>query len=109
MTGQNEKRSCNRCACETPIWLTRFNTANWFEGQTLNHCAEGMCVQSSFLLRPGVTVLVRMKDSESNGPRTSDSEGLPTIVLGNVKWCRKNPDATQSSYDLGIKYFAPAY
>jgi hypothetical protein len=109
MPNQNEKRSCERCACGTPILLTRFNTTNWFEGQTLNHCTEGMCVQSNFLLRPGTTVLIRMKENAPNGSRPYAYEGLPTIALGKVKWYRENPDATPSSYDLGIKYFTPAY
>ncbi|MFC1811383.1 hypothetical protein ACFL03_01700 [Thermodesulfobacteriota bacterium] len=109
MTVYNEKRSCKRCGHEIPIWLTRFNTGNWSEAQALNHCTDGMRIQSNFLLRPGSTVLIRMKDIQSNGLRTSDSEGLPTIVLGNVKWCRENPDANQPPYDHGIKYFAPAY
>lgn len=109
MGDQKEKRSCDRCACGTSVLLTRFNTTDWFEGKTLNHCTEGVCVHSNFLLRPGTTVLMRRKDGESNGPPASASLGLPTIALGKVRWVKENPDATPSSYDLGIKYFAPAY
>jgi hypothetical protein len=68
-----------------------------------------MCVHSNFLLRPGTTVLVRIRENESNCSHTSAAEGLPTMALGKVKWCKENPEAIQFSYDLGIKYFAPAY
>jgi len=109
MTVYNEKRSCKRCVHKIPIWLTRFNTGNWSEAQTLNHCTDGMRVKSNFYLRPGTTILLRTKNSASSGFCTRTVEGLLTMSLGEVKWCRENSDVTPFSYDLGVKYFAPTY
>ena len=36
-------------------------------------------------------------------------EGLPTITLGEIKWCREISDAVFSSYEVGVKYYGPDY
>ena len=109
MTAYNEKRSYERCPYETPIWLTRFNTGQWLEAQTLNHCMDGMCVKLNFYFQPGTPVLIRVKNYPSDGSCTCNFEGLPTITLGEIKWYREHPDITHPSYDVGVKYYAPEY
>lgn len=108
---QTEKRSCERRTYETPIRLTHFkgNGGHWLEAQTLNHCLDGMGVKSNVHFRPGTALLIRVEHCASNGSCTCAFEGLPSICLGEVKWCREISDATPSSYDLGFKYFAPEY
>ena len=109
MTSLGEKRSYKHCTNEAPIRLTCFNTGCWLDAQVLNHCLEGVCVKSNFDFHPGATVLIRVEKYPSNGSRTCDLEGIPTISLGEVKWCKETPDAISSSYEVGVKYYAPEY
>jgi len=106
---QTEKRSCERCTYAAPVRLTHFNGGHWLEAQTLNHCLEGMCFKSNVHFQPGTALLIRVEHCASNGSCACAFEGLPNICLGEVKWCREIPDATSSSYDLGVRYFAPEY
>lgn len=104
-----EKRSYKRCTDETPIWLTCFNTGCWIEAQVLNHCLEGVCVKTNFYFHPGATVLIRSEKHTSNVSCTCAFEGLSTISIGEVKWCRETPDEIFSSCEAGVKYYAPEY
>jgi len=109
MTTYKDKRSYERYPHMTPIWLTRFNSGRWLEAQTLNHCIDGMCVQSHFYFQPGTPVLIRVKNYPPAGSCNYNFEGFPTINLGEVKWCRENPDTTPASYGVGVKYYPPEY
>ncbi len=109
MTANTEKRSCKRCTYEAVIRMMHFNCGHWLEAQTLNHCLDGMCVNSNVHFRPGTALLIRVEHCASNGSCACAFEGLPNICLAEVKWCREISDATLSSYDLGFKYFAPEY
>jgi hypothetical protein len=41
---------------------------------------------------------------------SSDLERLPSISMGEVKWCKKLPaDEAPASYEVGIKYYPQVY
>ena len=104
-----EKRSCERYAHEVLIHFTRFNTGCWLKAQTLNHCLEGMCVKTNVHFQPGTTLLIRVEHDASRTSGTCAFEVLPTLILAEVKWCREIPDESFSSYEAGVKYYAPHY
>jgi len=104
-----EKRSNERRAHQAPIRLARFNTGSWLDAQTLNHCLEGMCVKTSVHFQLGTALLIRVEHGASKASGTCAFEELPTIILAEVKWCREIPDASFSTYETGVKYYAPHY
>ncbi|MFC1859217.1 hypothetical protein ACFL9U_14500 [Thermodesulfobacteriota bacterium] len=109
MTVYNENRFYEVGPDGIPIWLTRFNAGQWFDAKMLNHCADGMCLQSHCYFPPGTPVLIRAKSYASDVSCNDNFEGVPTITMGEVKWCRESPNTTPSSYDVGVKYYPPPY
>lgn len=109
MTTYTDKRASERCTSGAPVRLTHYHTGRWLAGQTLNHCTEGMCVKSNLHVQPGTAILIRVEHFTSNGSCIWNFEGLPTMILGEVKWCQEIPDGTPFSYAAGVKYFLPDY
>jgi len=104
-----EKRSCQRCTYEAPIRMTLFNAGHWRAAQTLNCCLEGMCVKSNARFKPGTAILIRVEYGTSDSSCRISSGGIPTMTLGEVKWCREINEAKFSAYELGVKYYTPYY
>ena len=104
-----DERSGERHTYEAPIRCTRLNTGCWLEAKTLNYSIEGMCVKSNVRFRPGTALVIRVDPWPSDVSCTSTVISLPTMTLGEVKWCRELPEKGFSSYDMGIKYFVPEY
>ncbi|UCE54431.1 MAG: hypothetical protein JSV31_03025 [Desulfobacterales bacterium] len=109
METYTEKRAYKRSNYFAPIALSYFNKEHCFEAQTLNHGAGGMFFKSSFFLQPGATVYIRVKKFHLNGSYSGNCEGLRSVTLADVKWCREIPDANVPSYGIGVKYFEPEY
>lgn len=109
MAKEGEERNYKRCHYEVPIWLTGFNKIDWVEAQMSNHCLEGMCFKSNTLFKLETMVLIRIN---YNGWTCSDAsafEGLRTITIGVVKWCKEIHHETAYGYVTGIKYLPPVY
>jgi len=104
-----KKRSYHRCAYNASIGLSSFNSGQWLEAESLDHCKKGMCIKSNINFRPGTTLLIRVKNYPAKGSCPCAFEGLPSMTLGEVKWCRETPDSIFSSFKIGVKYFTPDY
>ena len=109
MKNNMEKRACERLNHTALIAFSFFNQEPSFDTQTLNHCLDGMCFKSSFPLKPGATLYIRVKKFNPNVSCTDLSEGLRLVTLAEVKWCSEVRDDKASRYGIGVKYFAPAY
>jgi len=109
MTPEAEKRNYERCDCEVPIWLTYFDKNDWIEAQMSNNCQEGMCFKSNSRFKPKMTVLIRINFDGWTFSCADIFEGLRTITLGVVKWCKEIHDETSYGYVTGIKYLPPIY
>ena len=107
--GSSEKRSSERCRYHVPIEYAYFNREHYFKSYTYNNCPEGMNFRSDFFLRPGSTILIRIKEFHPNGPCKGDCKGLRSLTLAEVKWCNEVIDSNNSYYDVGVKYYAPVY
>ena len=104
-----DARSGERHRHEVSVWCARLNTGSWLEAKTLNYSIEGMCVKSNVRFRPGTALLIRIDHWPPDVSYTGTFTALPTMTLGEVKWCRELSEKGFSSYDIGIKYFAPEY
>ena len=78
------------------------------EAEVLNHCLGGMCFKSNGYFR-SKTLVLRINHEGWDFARERGLEGLRSITLGEVKWCKKNHNKTSCVYETGIKYLAPVY
>jgi hypothetical protein len=85
------------------------NKESAHEVLAINYGEEGMCVKSKNYFQPGTPLLIKARYSAPKAHGTSTLKGLPTVVHGEVKWCREIPDPVISSYRVGVKYYAPYY
>ena len=104
-----EKRACERHRYTASIAFSYFNKEHFFEAQTLNHSAGGMCFKSNFFLQPGAIVYIRIKKIAPNNSCTGLCHGLRSVTLAEVKWCDEEFDADVFSYGVGVKYYEPDY
>ncbi len=109
MKDRAEKRVNERQRYTAPIVFSHFNKKHLFDAQTLNHCDRGMSFKSNVFLRTGATLYIRVKEFHSNGSCTGLCEGLRSVTLAEVKWCREIMDTNVPSYRTGVKYCEPAY
>jgi len=111
MTDSKDKRSDKRIACKIPIpvHISFFNSKHSVEAQLLDHCMNGICFisEQSFFL--GTAIIFRVAYCTLNGSSNSDLESLPSIRLGEVKWCRKLHAESSATYGVGVKYYPHIY
>ena len=109
MESYTDKRACKRRSYTAPLALSYFNKEHYFEAQTVNYCAGGMCFKSEVLLQPGATVYIRVKKFHSNGSCSGDCRGLRSVTLAEVKWCKDFLNESEPFYEIGAKYYEPEY
>lgn len=104
-----EKRACQRHCHVADITFSYFNSEHVYKAEALNFGSDGMCFKSILFLQPGATVCIRLKSVRDDPVGACACEGLRSVTLAEVKWCREVPGDENSSYGVGVKYFAPAY
>ncbi len=104
-----EKRADERQSFVGPIVFSYFNKELCFDAQTLNHCDSGLCFKSDVDLKPGATVYIKAKKFPPNLSCNTNCRGLRSVALGEIKWCKEIPDPMVHSYEIGVKYYEPAY
>jgi hypothetical protein len=109
MVASGDKRAFKRHSSNAPIVFSTFNTTDCHDAQTLNHCQDGMGLKSSLPLQLGKTICIRVKQFTPASPRSGQWDGLRSITLAEVKWCRETPPSNGFSYEIGVKYCAPVY
>ena len=107
--GGNEKRNYKRFSCKGPIWLTSFNNKDRIIAETSNCCSEGMCFKSDSYFKSQTTLLVRLNCEGWDFSFAGKLEGLRTVTLGEVRWCKEISYKTSYSCEAGIRYLAPVY
>jgi hypothetical protein len=106
---RDDKRAYDRQFNSLPIKFSHFNSQGYHEAQVLNHCAGGMCFKSICFLKPGTTVLIKVKSFRPNGACTGICQELRSIALAEVKWCHEVPDARSCLYRIGVQYYESEY
>ena len=104
-----EKRVYERHSFTADIVFSYFNKEHSYNAQTMNLGTGGMCFKSDLFLRPGATVFIRITKIHPNGSFTGFWEGLRSVTLAEIKWCKKEPDKQDSDYGVGVKYFESVY
>jgi hypothetical protein len=57
----------------------------------------------------GSAIIFRVAYCTLNDAGNSDLETLPSIRIGEVRWCRKLASESSAAYGVGVKYFPQIY
>ena len=111
MTVFEDKRSDKRIACNNPIpiQISIFNSERSIVAQVVNHCMNGVSIISNKAFLPGSAIIFKVANSTVNGSCSTDFETLPSVSIGEVKWCRKLPAESSPSFGVGVRYFPHVY
>ncbi|UCF90269.1 MAG: PilZ domain-containing protein [Desulfobacterales bacterium] len=104
-----ERRNYERAQLEALVQCTIFNAAKSFPAKTFNHGMGGMYLRSKTLLQPGIALCIRLKDFPTYKDCPGFCQGLRTMTLAEVKWCRELSDADAFGYEFGVRYYEPDY
>jgi hypothetical protein len=107
MTASEDRRLDKRIVCQIPIVVSPFNSKDSRDALLMDYGMNGMCVQSSEAFVPGAAILIRIAYGQLKDSPGNDLQQLPSISIGEVRWCRKHPDKASRAYDMGIKYYCP--
>jgi len=109
MNTDAEQRIFDRHAFSADVAFSHFNKADSYQAQTLNLSKGGMCFKSNLSLQPGAMVAIRLGKVHTNASDNGSCEGLRSVALAEVRWCREVPDDKALPYGVGVKYFKPVY
>lgn len=111
MTVPKDKRSDKRIACKipVPVHISLFNSKHSFEAQLVDHCNSGMCFISDQAFFLGTAIIFRVAYCTLDSSGSRDLETLPSVRLGEVKWCRKLPAESSTTFGVGIQYYPQFY
>ena len=103
-----EKRSLPRIACRAPVQWSYFNKHEQHSAQMLNHNDTGLYFESSFVLTPGTTVLIRLEARPSSCPLGGECTWPRTLSVGDVRWCRPLAGSDAPRFGVGVHYHVAA-
>lgn len=104
-----EKRTYERSSLSADVMFSYFNKEPSYMAQALNLGSGGMCFRSNLFLKPGENVYIRLKKVNPNASGTGFCEGIRSVTLAEVKWCRESPGNENFPFAAGVKYLEPAY
>jgi hypothetical protein len=111
MTVPKDKRSDKRIACKipVPVHISLFNSKHSLEAQLVDHCMNGICFMSDQAFFLGTAIIFRVAYCTLDSSGSRDLETMPSIRLGEVKWCRKLPAESSTTFGVGIQYYPQFY
>jgi hypothetical protein len=108
MQSDEEKRRNERLACRSPVEWAYFNRPETHTGVMRNFSHYGASFECSQALVNGATVMVRLgtwqPDCRSGCQEKADCPWPPSIVLGDVKWCRDLSGSGPPRFNVGVKF-----
>ncbi|MBI5590122.1 MAG: hypothetical protein HY881_06525 [Deltaproteobacteria bacterium] len=109
MTDSKVQGNGRRVGYNIPIYISFFNSKYSVEAQLVDHCTDGISFISDQDFFLGSAIIFRVAPCTLKGSGYSDLEILPSIRIGEVKWCRKLPGETPTAYEVGLKYYPQVY
>lgn len=108
MYSDKEKRRNERLACRSPVAWAYFNRPETHTGVMRNFSHYGASFECSQALVNGATVMVRLEtylpDCRSGCQEQANCPWPPSIVLGDVKWCREVSSSGPPRFSVGVKF-----
>ena len=105
MTAFEDRRYDERFACRIPIVVSPFNSKASMNALLMDYCMNGIGFVSKYAFSIGTAIVVKIAYDAFEDSHDGDLRQLPSIRLGDVKWCRKHPGEITKAYKVGIKYF----
>jgi len=109
ITASEDRRFDKRLACEIPIVVSPFNLKDSTDAILMDHCMIGIGFLSIDAFFIGTVLVVKVAYGAFKDFHNGDLQQLPSIGIGEVKWCRKHPDDKSNAYKMGIKYYHQFY
>jgi hypothetical protein len=109
MTVFEDRRDDNRLCCKIPIVVSPFNSKDSMVALLVDYGTNGIGFISNDALLMGTAIVFKIAYGAVKDFHGEDLLQLPSIRLGEVKWCRKHPDDTSKAYKIGIKYYFQDY
>jgi hypothetical protein len=109
MERSEEKRLDDRLSCRSPVAWTYFNKPETHAGQMRNFSIRGACFECTQAPVQGATIMVRLEaypaECRSGCLGRRDCPWPPSIVLGDVKWCRDLSSSGPPRFGVGVKFY----
>ena len=111
MTASEDNRSDKRIACKIPIpvHISTFDSSHSIEALLVDHCIKGACIVTGQSFFPRQPIIFKVAYSDVKGAGSSDLKILPSMSIGEVKWCRKLPAESPAIFGIGIQLYPPVY
>lgn len=111
MTTSEDKKSDKRIVCKIPIpfHITFFESRHSIEAQMVDHCMNGACFISDQDFFPGSLIIFKVAYCALNGSVSNDLEIVPSKSTGEVRWCRKLPAESSTTFGIGIKFYPQVF
>ena len=109
MSVKSEKRSSERLPHRSAISFSIFNRRRCIDAQSLDCSTHGLKFKSTCALRPGTTICIRIKPGQRCPPPGCYLEGVTSVGLAEVKWCRAVEGSGATLYEVGVRYYLPDY
>lgn len=108
MQPEEEKRRVDRLACRSSVEWAYFNRPEIHSGLMRDYSHYGASFECAQALVNGATVVVRLEayqpECRSGCQESSDCPWPPSIVLGDVKWCRDLSGSGPPRFGVGVKF-----
>ena len=102
-----ENRKDRRHKCEAIIEWSYFNKDICFDARLLNFSESGVYFETGQELKPGSTILLKMKMVSKSRFNSLDHGRPRSVSLGEVKWRIDLSESDQSYYGVGVRYPFP--
>ena len=109
MEDQTEKRSAYRHHQEIPITVAHFNTSRYHPATVLNYSEGGIYFESDFAFQPRTSIYIRIEKQIKDLPESEVQNGIRSVALGEVKWCKEISKGESGRYGMGVKYYELEY
>lgn len=106
-----EKRRYLRKVCKIPIpvQVSFFHSKHVMEAYLIDHCLNGICFLSEHAFPERTAVILKVAYCMVGDSDTRDIETLPSVCLGEVRWCRKRLSESSAAYGVGVQYYPRIY
>ena len=102
-----EKRKAIRHKCEALIEWSYFNKDTCFDAKLLNFSQSGVYFETGHDVKPGRTILLKMKIVSSSRFYSLDHERPRSVSLGEVKWRIDLSGRGKTNFGVGVRYPFP--
>lgn len=111
MQSAEENRRDERLDCRSRVAWAYFNRPETHTGVMRNFSHYGASFECSQALVNGATVMVRLEtylpECRSGCQERTECPWPPSIVLGDVKWCRDLSGSGPPRFGVGVKFHLP--